>query len=197
MFEISEERPFDAAGIETLLDLGFGENRKHRLVNRLRQGPPVASLSLVNRASSKNRHPHSDPGIIASIRYWRIELESCCTALLLGPLAVDPAWQGLGYGRRLVSVSLDRAREQAWGLCLVSGDPKYYATFGFRSADGLGLLPPGTIEAGRLQVLELEADALSNARRRLRPSASMIWQIHDLVIGGTSVLSGLSFARRI
>jgi putative acetyltransferase len=52
----------------------------------------------------------------------------------LGPLAVAPAFQGLGIGSALVRRGLDACRELGARACVVLGAPAYYGRFGFISA---------------------------------------------------------------
>ena len=55
----------------------------------------------------------------------------------LGPVSVQPCYQGRGIGKSLVREGLARLRSlQAKGCCLV-GHPQYYRQFGFENAVGL------------------------------------------------------------
>jgi putative acetyltransferase len=60
-------------------------------------------------------------------------------ALALGPVAVRPAYQGLGYGTATVQAALDAAAELGERLVLVLGNPAYYGRFGFEPAAAYGL----------------------------------------------------------
>ncbi len=87
-FEIVPERPRDAALIEPLLDRTFGFERRQKTVYRLREGvAPIAALGFVALAP--------DGGLLGSLRFWPIRI-GAAPALLLGPLAVEPALQGAG-----------------------------------------------------------------------------------------------------
>jgi putative acetyltransferase len=57
---------------------------------------------------------------------------SDASAVLLGPLAVAPAWQRRGVGSALVRTGLRRLEDMGVGLVFVLGDPAYYERFGFR-----------------------------------------------------------------
>lgn len=149
---IDQATPAEAAQIESLLDRTFGYGRTQKTVYRLREGiAPVPGLSFVAR--------HADGGLMASIRYWPILIDET-PAILLGPLAVEPALQGQGYGKTLVRHSLSEAKRQGHRLCVVVGPPEYYGPFGFTSAPAAGLVLPGPVEPERFQVLELQAGAL-------------------------------------
>lgn len=151
-FTIVPERPEDAALIAPLLDRTFGFDRTRKTVYRLRDGvAPVAGLSFSAIAE--------DGGFLGSIRYWPIEIAGQA-AILLGPLAVEPALQGRGIGKALVRYSLAAATKAGHRVCVVVGDPNYYRPFGFVSAPGEGLSLPGPVEPERFQVKALQPGAL-------------------------------------
>ena len=66
-------------------------------------------------------------------------------------------WAGL-QGIGLV-VGLLKELQQV--LCVVVGEPAYYAPFGFRNASAAGLILPGPVEPERFQVLEIVPGALA------------------------------------
>ncbi|MBM3533184.1 MAG: N-acetyltransferase [Alphaproteobacteria bacterium] len=161
MCALKPERPEDGAAIEILLDHAFGANRQERTVYKLRLGAPLAALSLVARKRGS---------IVGSLRFWPVEIERGADAVLLGPLAVEPALRGQGIGKALVAKGLTQAARSGYGLCLVSGDPDYYRPFGFVPADPLGLALPGPVTPGHFQVKELVPGWLALARGRVRPA---------------------------
>jgi predicted N-acetyltransferase YhbS len=159
-YEILPATAADTPKIELLLDRTFGYDRFEKTVYRLREGrPPVADLGFVAR--------HADGGLLASIQYWPILIEDA-PAILLGPLAVEPALQGQGYGKALVRHSLSEAKRQGHRLCVVVGAPGYYGPFGFQSAPAAGLVLPGPVDLPRFQVLELQAGALEGVSGPIR-----------------------------
>jgi len=162
MVEISKQTAADDAAIETLMGEAFGSARYSRSVWLLRSGPPIADLCLVLRQSDT---------MLASLRFWEVRLEQQ-TVLLLGPLAVQPALRGQGYGRQIVKEGLGRAKAMGkWPLVLVSGEPDYYPKFGFVPAASYQLDWPGFVEPERLQFLELQQGALAALRPPLRVRA--------------------------
>ncbi|HEY9538324.1 MAG TPA: N-acetyltransferase, partial [Kiloniellaceae bacterium] len=151
-FTIVPERPQDAALISPLLDRTFGFDRIRKTVYRLREHlDPLPELSFSAVAD--------DDGFLASIRYWPIAIAGT-PAILLGPLAVEPALQGRGIGKALVRHSLEAAQQAGHRICVVVGDPSYYRPFGFIPASGQGLSLPGPVEPERFQVKALVPGAL-------------------------------------
>jgi predicted N-acetyltransferase YhbS len=151
-FTIVPERPQDAALIDPLLDRTFGFDRTRKTVYRLRENlDPLPGLCFSAVAG--------DGGFLGSIRYWPIAIAGA-PAILLGPLAVEPALQGRGIGKALVRHSLTAAEQAGHAICVVVGDPSYYRPFGFIPAAAQGLSLPGPVEPERFQVKELALDAL-------------------------------------
>ncbi len=153
-FKILHERPGDDSLIEPLLDRTFGFDRRHKTVYRLREGvAPIQKLAFVALAS--------DGGLLGSLRFWPIRI-GAAPALLLGPLAVEPALQGAGVGRGLLRHGLTRAKRLGARVCVVVGARAYYAPFGFENAAGHGLILPGPVEPERFQALEIVPGALQD-----------------------------------
>lgn len=131
MFAIRPEQPSDEAAIEALLDVTFGADRRRKVSYRYRDGvAPLHELCFV--AIGEAGLP------VGAIRYWPIRLDDA-PALLLGPLAIEPARQGRGVGRALVFHSLEIAGVAGHRIVFLVGDPSYYARFGF------GPVPPGIV----------------------------------------------------
>src|ERR1700759_4843121 len=84
-------------------------------------------------------------------------------ALMLGPLAVDPACRALGVGAALMARALQIARQRGHGAVILLGDAPYYARFGFSAAKTAELPLPGPFERDRLLGLELREGSLDNA----------------------------------
>lgn len=166
MYPITPERPADVAAIEPLLDLSFGPDRQQKTVYRLREGvAPIRNLSFA---------VHDGDRLIGSIRFWPILIGGHTPAILLGPLAVDPARRGEGIGRALVRHGLYTATRLGHRICVLVGDRLYYEPFGFRSAVDAGLELPGRVEPERFQVMELKAGALKGVAGMIsKPKATV------------------------
>ena len=151
-YKILHQRSGDDSLIEPLLDRCFGFDRHHKTVYRLREGvAPLEELAFVALAN--------DDGLLGSLRFWPIRIGPG-PAILLGPLAVEPALQGAGIGRGLLRHGLTHAKRLGAKICVVVGAPSYYAPFGFGNAAGHGLILPGPVEPERFQVLEIAPGAL-------------------------------------
>jgi len=162
-FHIQPQGPQHAPEIDPLLDRTFGTDRMQRTVYRLREGiAPLADLAFV---------AVDDAGrLLASLRFWPIRIEDT-PAILLGPLAVEPKMQGQGVGRALVRHGLNAARLEGHRLCVVVGEPEYYAPYGFVPATPAGLVLPGPVQPERFQALELTAGALEGVRGLIQRDA--------------------------
>jgi predicted N-acetyltransferase YhbS len=154
MIRLGQEAPGEAGAREMLLDRAMGPERRMKASELVREGRrPATGLSLVARERS---------AVVGSVRLWHVDAGGK-PALLLGPLAVDPARQGEGIGSRLMRLALDKARRAGHGAVILVGDPEYYGRFGFKAALASGLAMPGTVEARRFLALELVPGALAGA----------------------------------
>jgi predicted N-acetyltransferase YhbS len=146
------ERHEHAPAIERLLDVAFGEERRHKTCQRLRDGQtPLAGLSLV--ALDRD-------ALVGTVRLWPV-LAGRRRALLLGPLAVDPAYRDQGIGARLTEEALRRAWKQGEKAVLLVGDAPYYEPFGFRREPTDRLWLPGPVDRKRFLARELKPGSLA------------------------------------
>lgn len=160
MPSIIHERPEDAALIEPLLDECFGPERFEKTAYKIREKlHPIPELSFVVR---------EEDNLLATIRYWPVAIGENTPALLLGPIAVDPARRGEKIGVNLICKSLKVAEALGHGLIVLVGDPEYYEQFGFVNAVALGLSLPGPVEERRLLVKELKAGMLTGLQGIVR-----------------------------
>jgi predicted N-acetyltransferase YhbS len=159
-FAIRAERASDLVARETLLDACFGENRHQRTCQRLRDGrAPAEGLAL--SAVQQGR-------LVGTLRLWHVSAGGK-PALVLGPLAVDPACRKLGVGAALMSRALAAAEARGHGAVILLGDAPYYARFGFSARKTGELSLPGPFERDRLLGLELREGALDGAWGMITP----------------------------
>lgn len=160
-FVIMPESEIDNAAREALLDRAMGRNRKRKSSEKLRRGRlPSPGLAFTARDAVGN--------VVGTVRLWDVDAGGR-KALLLGPLAVDPALKGAGVGSALMRHALTEARRLGHGAVLLVGDPDYYARFGFSSQKTAELAMPGPYELHRFLAVELAAGALAGARGVLHP----------------------------
>ena len=69
---------------------------------------------------------------------------------MLGPLTVEPAFEGRGIGAALMRRSLEAARQKGHELVLLVGDEAYYRRFGFKRVPARQLELPGPVQSGEV-----------------------------------------------
>jgi len=144
--------PQDGADIRALHARAFGPGRFARTAYRLREG--AAELSPFCRVC------RIDGQLVAAVRFTPILIDGKDGALLLGPLAVDPAFANQGHGRGLVATALDAARSAGIALVVLVGDEPYYARLGFKPVPHGQVVLPGPVDPDRLLAVELAPGAL-------------------------------------
>ena len=166
-FVIVAERPDDAPAIEALHRRVFGPGRFARAAFRLREGVPHdPHLSLVATLDGR---------MIGSVRLTPIAIGGR-PALLLGPLAVDPAWKGQGAGKLLVRSALQAARAAGHSLALLVGDEPYYGPFGFQRLAPYAITLPGPADPARVLVAGLTPGALDGLKGPAEPARLLAMQ---------------------
>ncbi|TSB04500.1 GNAT family N-acetyltransferase [Sphingorhabdus contaminans] len=128
------------AEVEALLDDAFGTDRHQRTAYLLRKGMPVVdhlSFGIVE-----------DGQCIGSIQCWPIAANST-HILLVGPVAVAPAWQNRGLGHQLMNAMLAAILPDDPPMVMI-GDPEYYGRFGFDAEGTSQWSLPGPWEPRRL-----------------------------------------------
>ena len=107
--------------------------------------------------------------LVGTVRLWHVSAGGRA-ALVLGPLAVDPACQKFGIGAALMRHAIAEARRLGHAAIILLGDAPYYARFGFSAAKTGGLSLPGAFERDRLLGLELHEGALDGAWGMIAPT---------------------------
>jgi predicted N-acetyltransferase YhbS len=164
-FAIRAERAVDVAAREALLDASFGEDRHGRTCQRLRDGrAPAAGLAL-----SAVR----EGTLVGTVRLWHVSAGGR-PALILGPLAVEPACREFGIGAALMQQALAAARARGHAAVILLGDAPYYARFGFSPEKTGALVLPGPFERDRLLAIEFQAGALDGAEGMIVPTGAAL-----------------------
>ena len=140
----------DPALVEALLDRAFEPARKQRTAYKLREGTdwlPGLSFAAIDGTEQ----------LVGSIQCWPVALTDPDgkrhPLIMVGPVAVLPEAQGLGYGKALMSASLAALSPEAPLPQVMIGDPEYYGRFwGFDNAPTTGWQLPGPHDPRRLLV---------------------------------------------
>jgi predicted N-acetyltransferase YhbS len=173
MVTITPEVAADLPAREALLDRAFGKRERRRKTSeRLREGRlPVEGLAF----AARNRRGR----LVGTLRLWDITAGSAGPALLLGPLAVDCAYQERGIGAALMRHALGEAKRLGHKAVLLVGDEPYYGRFGFTRDAARALSLPGPVELERFLGLELEAGALKHATGMISAAGRAI-PVHEI-----------------
>ncbi len=152
--------PTDLPEIVALQIRAFGPGRFARSAYRVREGvAPISPLCLAAIAGKR---------LIASIRFTEVTVGATKSAVLLGPLAVDPRYSGFGHGRNLVAEGLANAQEAGMRLSILVGNQDYYDRFGFLRVPSGQVWLPGPADPGRILAAELSAGALEDYHGLIR-----------------------------
>lgn len=139
--------PEDLPDVLALHARAFGPGRFVRTAYRVREGTPAISrFCLLARVGGE---------LVASVRFTEVTIGGKSGALLLGPLAVEADYAGLGYGKRLVADGLERARAAGIELVMLVGDEPYYGRFGFKRVAPGKIQLPGPADPARMLAAEL------------------------------------------
>jgi predicted N-acetyltransferase YhbS len=182
-FIITAETATDIAARDALLDRAMGPNWRRKSSEKLRRGRlPSEGLAFVARGEGGV--------VVGTVRLWDVAVRRAISstsgeiggidvpALLLGPLAVDPALKNAGIGSALMRHAIDEAKRLGHRVIVLVGDAPYYARFGFSAARTGDLAMPGPYERHRLLALELVDGALDGAGGVSRPAGRGAKQVH-------------------
>lgn len=159
---IEPQRAADAAAVDRLQARAFGPGRFARTAFRIReQAGEAETLAFVARVGSL---------MVGSVQLTPIRIGSE-PAYMLGPLVVDPAFEGKGIGAALLERSAIAARAVKRGLILLVGDEAYYSRHGYRRVAPGRIRLPGPVDPARLLALELVPGALAETMGEVRGGA--------------------------
>jgi len=129
--KICNEETKDIDQVRAILRAAFPTDAESKLVDALRaNGKAVLSLVAAH-----------DQQILGHILFSPVSTTPPDTAKGIGlaPVAVHPNAQSQGIGSALIREGLARCKTLGYDYCVVLGDPKYYARFGFKKASSFGL----------------------------------------------------------
>ena len=137
VFSMGVEMPGEAPARNALLDAAMGPRWRKKSSQALRNGRlPAKGLNLVAR--SRNG------AIVGTVRLWNVDAGGK-SALLLGPLAVDPSMKSGGIGSALMRHAIAEAAHLGHTAIILVGDAAYYRRFGFSAQKSAALAMPGML----------------------------------------------------
>jgi predicted N-acetyltransferase YhbS len=161
-FSIQPQRPEDHDAVERLHARAFGPGRFARTAFRIREQAGAApGLAFVAHVGSL---------LIAAVQLTPIRIGDH-PAFMLGPLTVDPSFEGRGIGRALLERCAHAARAIGRDLIVLVGDEAYYARSGYRRVPPGKIRLPGPVDPMRVLALELVSGALAPISGDLRGGA--------------------------
>lgn len=159
-FSIHSEADGDAAAIEDLHDRAFGPGRYARSAERVREWTPHDHrLSFVARVSTL---------LVGSVRQTPIKVGEA-TGLMLGPMAVEPAFMARGIGKALLERALAGAAAAGFPFVLLVGDEPYYKRVGFRRVPPGKITMPGPVDPARLLIWARDEETFVAAKGPILP----------------------------
>lgn len=149
---IPESPPLHADAIEALYDRTFGPGHFAKTAERLREGN--ISVPEVSRVAV------SDSAVIGVCRVWPVRVGTGeISALFIGPVAVDPDFQGQRLGLTITGEALEAATHAGWGAAVIIGAPGYFGELGFEQVAPEQLSFPGPQDMARVMVRDLVGSA--------------------------------------
>ncbi|TGQ51051.1 N-acetyltransferase [Mesorhizobium sp. M1C.F.Ca.ET.193.01.1.1] len=146
------EAPAHDAEIEAINDEAFGPGRFVLAAYKIREsGGHDRSMSFVAVEGDT---------VIASVRMTRVAA-GAGRAMMLGPLAVRPAFKNLGIGRRLVAIALEAAAKAGAPAVMLVGDEPYYGPLGFKRFPRGQITMPRPVDLDRLLHHEIRPGAVA------------------------------------
>lgn len=153
MIEIVPESPdHHAEAIEALYDRTFGPGHFAKTAERLREG---------NRSRPDlTRVAVSEGSVIGVCRIWPIVVgEGRVPAVFVGPVAVDPDFQGQRLGLSVTGESLEACTEAGCRAAVIIGSPTYFGELGFSVVAPDRFSFPGPQDMARVMVRDLAGSA--------------------------------------
>ena len=146
------EIPAHDSEIDAINEEAFGPGRFARAAYKIREGGPhERALSFVAMDGGT---------VVASVRMTRI-VAGKGTALMLGPLAVRPAYKNVGIGRRLVAIALEAAAKANAAAVILVGDAPYYGPLGFTRIPYGQIAMPRPVDYNRVLAHEIAPGAVA------------------------------------
>jgi len=145
---LTRERPEDADAVAALVLRAFGPGRFAKAAERLREGrAPDYDLSFLAWDADR---------LVGCVQLWPVTVGGA-PAILLGPIAVEPAYRRHGLGAALIDRACAAAAEAGHRLMVLVGDMPLFGPHGFTPA--AKVMMPGPVDQRRVLALALVAGA--------------------------------------
>lgn len=162
-FIITHQKPNDDDAVERLHARAFGPGRYARTAFRIReQAQASEGLAFVAHVGSL---------LVGAVQLTPIRVGGQ-PAFMLGPLTVDPPFEGRGIGRALMERCAHSARALGARIIILVGDEAYYRRSGYIRVPMGQIRLPGPVDPMRLLALELEPGALKAMQGEVRGGAA-------------------------
>lgn len=165
---IRQERPSDYDAIRELVrksfeNAEFTDGDEHHLVDRLRASDAyIPELALV---------AENEEQLVGFILCTKITIENGenrYESLALAPVAVDPRFQNLGIGGKLINGMHELAKKLGFGSIILLGHAEYYPRFGYRPTYTFDIHLPFEVPKENSMAIELSDDALKGIQGTVR-----------------------------
>jgi len=153
MIEIIPETPdLHADAIEALYDRTFGPGHFAKTAERLREGnqsrPDLTRVAV------------SEGVVIGVCRIWPIVVGAArVPSIFVGPVAVDPGFQGQRLGLTVTGEALEAASKAGCDAAIIIGAPQYFGELGFTVVAPDRFSFPGPQDMSRVMVKDLAGSA--------------------------------------
>ncbi len=152
---IRPEAPGDDADVMALVERAFGPGRLAKAAERLREGNRfLPALSMTAREKGR---------LVGTVRMWPVRIGDH-PALLLGPIAVDPAARKRGLGGALVGRACAAAAAAGHRVVVLVGDVGFFQKLGFEALAPETVRLPGPADPRRILLKALQPGALEGVR---------------------------------
>jgi predicted N-acetyltransferase YhbS len=151
-FEIRPESAADKTAVLALHEEAFGPGRFSRTAYRIREQATAAKQIALTA--------WYDDRLAGAIQFTAIKIGGKSGAMLLGPLAIAPAFKNMGCGIKLMKEGLEQAKTDGFALVILVGDLPYYQRAGFGRVPMGQIALPGPADPARLLAVALKDGAL-------------------------------------
>lgn len=132
---------------------------EHYLVHLIRNSEDyIEELSRVAEVDGK---------IVGGIYYSKayvLDEDKKVEVLNFGPLCVDPEYQNMGIGGKLLEETMKIGREKGYKGIIIFGEPGYYPKHGFKTCDHFGITTKEGKNFNAFMGYEIVPNAFSNVK---------------------------------